>query len=123
MQTHACSSPTRRCLCSLARTLDRTQLLIDNAREALSSPNPKTASKPEDLVRLYSSMAQVLQELIEVPILRDDLDFVKLAEARQLLYKAWRFDSGIWLTQVSVGLATDRAYPHAVPTPKEYCLA
>ena len=83
-----------------SKTIERNMAMIDNTRKALEkaesenaavqdSSSKKTA-KPQDLVRLYESIIQNLNELPQLAGLEEDLEFKQETEAKVGFFKAWR---------------------------------
>eukprot|EP00045_Choanoeca_perplexa_P006085 m.51757 g.51757 ORF g.51757 m.51757 type:complete len:596 (+) comp13457_c0_seq1:34-1821(+) len=67
-------------------TLQRNEIMIQNSYTKYQN----NEGRPDELVRLYDSMLQIVNESRAVELLQDDPDFQDQADAREAFFKAMR---------------------------------
>jgi len=97
-------------------TVERNQLILEEMKCSLPQPdgtaNPltdgKKPSKPQDLVRLYEIIIQSLGEIIQLPGVEEDVNFVQELQAQVRAYKAFR------CYFIALVFSTARKWPEAM---------
>lgn len=74
------------------KTVERSLTMIAYMTEALESGGSigKKPVRAQDLVRLYETVLQNLNEMPQLAGLEEDLSFKQEIEAKTVFYKAWR---------------------------------